>query len=69
MLLRTLPLANRRAHGTANPGANSHAVGLSQRADGLDCLGSEANGDMSCERSRTAVARSPAAGSRFAGSS
>jgi hypothetical protein len=57
MLLRTLPLANRRAHGTANPGANCHAVGLSQRADGLERLGWEANGDMSCKRSRTAVAR------------
>ena len=57
MLLRTLPLANRRAHGTANPGADGHAFGLSQRANGLDRLGWETHGDMTFERPRTASAR------------
>ncbi|MBA3374783.1 MAG: hypothetical protein H0U00_03045 [Actinobacteria bacterium] len=52
-----MPLASRRIHGTANPRADRHAVHLSQWADGLDRVRSEANGDMSGERSGTATAR------------
>jgi hypothetical protein len=48
---------NRRVHGTANPGADGHAVGLGQRADGLDCFRWNANRDMSREGSGVATAR------------
>ena len=56
-MLGTLSLPNRRFHGTANPGADRHAVGLSKWAHGFDRLRRKANGDVSRECSGIPTAR------------
>lgn len=56
-MLAELPLSNPRVHATAYPGADCHALGLSQWADGFDRVRREANRDMSRERLGTATAR------------
>ena len=57
MMLGTLSLSNRRFNGTANPGADRHAIGLSQWAHGFDRLRRKANGDVSCDCSGITTAR------------